>query len=91
MTDDPVTPFEMKPVRSSNITAMGYDSALKQSHVLFNSGDRWIYADVPEELHAEMIKASSIGSFFHKHVRGKFKGEKAGSIIPLIKSEESGL
>ena len=68
--------IELKPVVSSNIAAMGYDSALQKSHVSFKSGERWVYAEVPSELHASMIKAPSVGAFFHKHIRGKFAGEK---------------
>lgn len=76
MTETILSDVELKPVIFSNIRAMGYDSALGQSHVVFNSGEHWVYIGVPAELHAEMIKASSIRSFFHQRIRGKFKGEK---------------
>jgi uncharacterized protein YdaL len=60
------------PVTSSNVAAVGYDAASKTLAVKFNSGSLYHYSDVPPELHAEAMKAKSIGSFLSQHVSRKF-------------------
>lgn len=45
------------------------------------TGEIWRYYDVPAALHAGLLAAPSIGSFFHKAVRmGGFRSEKVGDV-----------
>lgn len=66
----------MKPVKSSNIEAVGYDAATRKLTVHFKNGSKHDYADVPADTHAAMMKADSVGGFFHKHVRSAFKSSR---------------
>lgn len=69
--------MHMRPVKSSQLHAVGYDPATRTMRVQFKEGTapgpQYDYANVPPELHAELATAASPGTHFHKHVRGKFK------------------
>lgn len=62
----------MKPVKSSNLEAIGYDEATRVLSIKFKSGGTFKYAGVPPSVHEEFMKADSHGKFFHKHIRNKF-------------------
>lgn len=64
----------MKLVESSNISHIGYDGGTLT--IRFKSGDEWQYNGVPAGVHDEMLKAESIGGFFHRHIRGKYEAKK---------------
>jgi KTSC domain len=64
----------MKPVASSNIAAVGHDG--EHLFVKFKSGATWRYHTVNAATHAEMMRAESIGSYFAKHIKPNFQGEK---------------
>lgn len=66
----------MTPVKSSNIAAIGHDAETGKLHVQFKSGGTWVYDDVPAETHAAMTNADSVGSYFHKNIKGKFEGKR---------------
>lgn len=69
MTDEP----EMTPVDSSTIKARHYDADQMTLRLAFHSGDKvYTFYGVPPDVHDEMMAAPSIGSFFHKHIRGKY-------------------
>lgn len=59
----------MTPVKSSNIKAIGYDAKSHTLTVQFNSGT-YDYHGVPADVHSALMKAESVGSHFHEHVRG---------------------
>lgn len=64
------------PVKSSNIEEVGYDPVTKTLAVKFKNGGLYHYADVGPEVHAELVKADSIGGFLHSHVKCQFKAIK---------------
>jgi hypothetical protein len=76
--------IELKPCKSSNLAATGYDPVAHVLAVKFNGSDVvHHYRDVPAETIAAMDEAPSIGSFFAKHVREKFHHEVVdGSALP---------
>ena len=61
--------FEMTPVVSSNITAVGHDPLTSTLRIQFNSGVSYDYQNVPSTLHNNLITADSIGSFFSKQIK----------------------
>lgn len=63
------------PVKSSNIKSIGYEPASKKLHVEFQSGDVHEYANVPPAKHAALMKAKSIGKYFHREVRTMHKSK----------------
>jgi hypothetical protein len=58
---------------SSNITRVGYQPRDKVLDITFKNGKTYRYEKVPKILHEGLLTASSVGSFFHVHIREKFK------------------
>lgn len=59
------------PVRSSNISSVGYDPASRTLEVEFNSGGVYQYSGVPETIYQGFTRAASKGSYFHDH-KGRY-------------------
>lgn len=60
----------MKPVKSSNIEAVGYKDGVLS--VKFKFGDHvYDYPDVTEAEHKAFVDSESIGSHFHKHIKNR--------------------
>jgi hypothetical protein len=67
----------LQPVKSSHIKAVGYDAAAGDLHVEFkDSHTPYIWHGVPAQTYSSMLAADSPGSFFHSHIRGKFRMSK---------------
>lgn len=64
-------------VKSSAISAIGYNRKNRELAVKFNSGHTYMYANVPKGIFTKMRKAESVGKFFHEHVFGRFDALKA--------------
>lgn len=62
----------IQPVRSSNVSGIGYDHATRTLAVQFANGGHYHFADVPREKFDALLKSDSKGSFFAKEIRGKF-------------------
>lgn len=62
-------PVEMKPVKSSNISAVGFDPETKELHVAFSNGTRYVYHDVDADKHQKLMSADSVGGHFHAHIK----------------------
>jgi hypothetical protein len=58
---------------SSVIRRFWYDPAHHKMDVLFVSGKRYRYHDVPEETYQSMKRAFSKGEFFNDHIRDRFE------------------
>lgn len=67
----------MTPVKSSNLSAVGYDPATRALTVQFKSGASHHYADVSPEAHAALMAAESVGKHFHAHIRSAHKSTVA--------------
>lgn len=58
-------------VNSSAIRAVGYDS-----HTLtveFQSGRIYDHPGVPEHVYVEFMNASSMGEYYGRHIRGRYR------------------
>lgn len=60
---------QLNPVNSSHIEAVGYDATKKKLFIKFNSGHIWHYTPVTEGGYHEFLKAESVGTYFHKHIK----------------------
>lgn len=65
-----------QPVSSSNIRSIGYDSKSQTLEIEFHSGNVYRYFDVPESIYNALMSASSHGSFFHRHIKDRFRWTK---------------
>lgn len=61
-----------QPVRSSNLKSVGYDRTSLVLEIEFYDGSIYQYNGVPEDMHAALMTAPSLGSFLHKHIEGKY-------------------
>jgi len=68
----------MPAVDSSALRSLDYDAVSRRLFVTFNSGDRYVYFDVPLELFTRFLSAESKGRFFTEHVRDRFRYERSG-------------
>jgi hypothetical protein len=64
--------MDRKPVNSQMLRSVGYDKAAKELEVEFNNGGTYRFSGVPEEVHASMLTAPSVGKYFFANVKGKF-------------------
>ncbi|KKM06703.1 hypothetical protein LCGC14_1741290 [marine sediment metagenome] len=70
---------KMVSVESSNIEAVGYDEQKEELFIEFkNKGENttYKYRGVPSKKYDSMVKADSVGRFFHKHIRGLYTFKK---------------
>jgi lysyl-tRNA synthetase class 2 len=58
---------------SSVIRSYRYDPQQKRLELVFVSGRRYRYHDVPEETYSAMRRAFSKGEFFNAHIRDQFR------------------
>ena len=73
----------VKPVKSSNVSHVGYDAPSKTMAVRFKgSGQTYHFTGVGQEDHdkllGEGVEGHSIGGHFGKHIKGKFPFSKVG-------------
>jgi hypothetical protein len=60
---------ERTPVTSSNLQSVGYDEESRTLTIEFRNGTVYEYADVPSEVHDELMNAESHGRYFHRRIR----------------------
>lgn len=72
-------PVEMKPVKSSNISSVGYDPDAKTLHIAFSNGSQYTYHGVDAEKHVALMGAESVGKHLNAHIKGHHKFSKADS------------
>lgn len=71
--------MEMKPVKSSNIEAIGYDPETEKLRVAFKGGALYEYDQVPAVRAEDFLTVESSGGFFAEHIKGKYKFKKLPS------------
>ncbi|MGH7744966.1 MAG: KTSC domain-containing protein [Candidatus Dormibacteria bacterium] len=60
----------MQPVRSSHIAAIGHDQANQTLYVRFKDGATFAYSGVDPSQFDALRQAESVGSHFHRHIKG---------------------
>jgi hypothetical protein len=63
---------EMTEVKSSLISAIGYDEAQKELTVELKKGGTYSYRPVPHAVYTAMLEAVSVGSFFLRNIKGQY-------------------
>jgi hypothetical protein len=68
---------EMIFVDSSNVEAIGYDSATRELHVQFvKSGETYVYHEVEEWVFEDFKRADSKGTFLNANIKGRYDYSK---------------
>lgn len=68
--------MERKPVTSSNIASIGYDSASQTLEIQFKNGGIYQYFDVPEQVYNGIMRASSHGEYLAQYIKGHYRYSK---------------
>ena len=68
--------MRLKAVQSEMLDLVGYDPRAQILEVVFNSGDRYRYFEVPPEEYERLMDAESIGQYMHKHIIGHYDYER---------------
>jgi len=64
------------PVGSSNLHAVGYDPARRILAVEFKDGNVFHYREVEVGLAERFLEASSLGGFYSRHIKGRYRAER---------------
>lgn len=68
--------MQMKPINSSNISAIGHNPYTNTMRVQFANGNTYAYHDVPRDVHEALVNADSVGSHFSQNIRNAYKYTK---------------
>ena len=66
--------MERRPVDSSVIAAIGYDESSAILEIVFHTGRTYHYFRVPPAAHAKLLRAKSIGGYFNRRIRPRYRG-----------------
>ena len=64
--------MERTAVRSKDIAIVGYDAGTALLEVTFRGGGVYQYTKVPAEIHQELMRAESHGTYFNQNIKDKF-------------------
>ncbi len=68
---------------STVIRSFHYHAAERRLEILFQTGRRYSYFDVPPDVSEAMRDAFSKGEFFNAHIRDKFRFSREGARLHL--------
>lgn len=63
---------EMVPVDSSNLVAIGYDGDNQELYVEYLGGRTYVYSQVPDVTHRELMDADSKGSYMNREIKPNY-------------------
>ena len=63
-------------VRSTNILSVGYEAESAILEIEFRNGGLYKYLNVPQTVYDEFMAAPSHGSYFHRHIKNRYKWVK---------------
>lgn len=66
--------MERHQVDSSVILAVGYDDGASILEVVFRTGRTYRYFRVPPSAYDALLKANSIGGYFNRKIRPRYRG-----------------
>lgn len=71
--------MDRKPVNSSMMVSIGYDSSSGTLEIEFKGdGAVWQYYDFPEAMWHEFENAESQGKYWHANIKKKFREARVG-------------
>ena len=66
----------MYPVKSSQLSYIGFDDDNNKLYVTFPNGTTYAYDNVPYTTYKELKNSESVGSYFTKNIKNKYKYRK---------------
>jgi hypothetical protein len=74
---------------SSFITNVSWDPNSEVLLLKFVSGSTWAYHQVPQNIYESLVRSTSVGEYFNKHIRNKYASESI-NIASNIKENANG-
>ncbi|MNJ56166.1 hypothetical protein D3C77_516990 [compost metagenome] len=65
--------MQMVQVRSSAITAVGYDASTRRMKITFKQGRTYDFCGVPPEVHQGLMSAGSLGSYYDRVIKDRYQ------------------
>jgi ATP-dependent DNA helicase RecG len=65
--------MKRKPVESSNLASVGYDTKKEILEIEFNHGGIYQYFAVPQDVYDELMDADSHGKYFVHNIKGDYR------------------
>jgi len=65
--------MQMVHVRSSAITAVGYDRSTQRMKIMFKQGHTYDFCGVPPEVHQGLMDAGSKGTYYTRVIRDRYQ------------------
>lgn len=70
--------MEFTPVNSQMILGVRYNKNTFELDVVFRTGDKYRYKNVPKFVFDGLMNADSHGQYMHKRILGRFEYERLG-------------
>ena len=68
--------MRLQRVDSEMLESVGYDPSAQLLEVVFNTGDRYQYKEVPASEYEALMSAESIGQYMHKYIIDHYDYER---------------
>jgi len=68
--------MKFTPVESSMVLGVRYDEALFELEIIFRTGEKYRYKNVPLFVYEELMNAKSQGQYMRKHILNRFDFER---------------
>ena len=68
--------MRLQRVESEMLRLVGYDAHAQLLEVVFNTGDKYQYKEVPASEYEGLMSAESIGQYMHKHIIDHYDYER---------------
>lgn len=68
--------MKRQPVKSSNLSSVGYDGDAQTLEVEFLSGSIYQYFEVPSAKHSALLDAESVGGYFSRNIKNNYRFER---------------
>ncbi len=65
--------MDMVSVRSSAISAVGYDASSRRMRIAFVEGHSYDFCGVPEHIYQGLLRAASKGGYYNDHIRDRYQ------------------
>ena len=68
--------MDFTPVKSRMILGVRYNEQTFELDIVFRTGDKYRYKNVPLFVYEGLINSTSLGQYMHQKVLGRFKFER---------------
>ena len=65
--------MKLHSVDSDMLIAAGYDQKSRTLEVIFRTGGKYRYKNVPSDKYDALLSAESIGKYMHRHIIGRYE------------------